>query len=85
MQSGKKKKNHRRKPVATSPMHPLQSHLTSLTGSLVFMHRNRLKTGNRARKIMVSPLFIDINWPRGRSTINDNYCVDCVGGKKNCM
>ena len=34
---------------------------------------------------MARPLLINRNWPRGKSTINDNFCVNRVAGKKNCV
>ena len=66
-------------------MLPLQSHLMNLTESLIFLHGSRLNTGNRVRKVKARPLLIKRNRPRGKSTINDNYCVNCMVGKKNCV
>ena len=76
---------HKRKAVTTTPVLPLQRHLTNLTRSLVSLPGNRLNSNNRARKIVVKPLPINRNWPRGKNTINYNYCVNCVTGKKNCV
>ena len=43
MKEGVRRVAHRRNPIATTPMHPLQSHLTILTRSLVFLYGKKIK------------------------------------------
>ena len=63
---------HRRNKVITIHTLPFISHLRSLTGSLVYLHGNKISTDIRHR-------------PRGKSTRNDNYCYASVAGKKNSV
>ena len=53
----------------------------NLTRSLVSLPGNRSNTNNRARKVVAWPQHTSRNRPGVLSTINNNYCVDCVAGK----
>ena len=48
-------------------------------------HGSRSNTGSRVRMVLVKPLPINRNRPRGRNIINDNYCFVNVAGKKDSV
>ena len=45
----------------------------------------QIKDRQQSKKGRDRPLLINRNPPRGQSIINDNYCVNCIAGKKNCV
>ena len=58
--------------------------LASHTGSPVVFTRSRYVNASRERKILASPQLSLKNRPRVLNNVNDNYCVKCITGLKDC-
>ena len=74
------KKPGRYHPYASSSAKP--SHQSDQKSSVPAW--KQIKDRQQGKKGHRKPLLINRSLPRGQSSINDNYCVNCVGGKKNC-
>ena len=73
-----------RKPAHFTRMLPMTSLLINRTGSLVSQLGSRYVNVNRERKIVASLPLSHRNQPRVLNNINDNLCVQCVTGLKDC-
>ena len=58
--------------------------LVNQTGSLLSQLGSKYENSSRERKLVASLQPSHRNWPRVSNLLNDNYCVKCVTGLKDC-
>ena len=61
------------------------SHLVNRTGSLLSQLGSKSENASKAVKVMASLPPFHRNRPRVLNRVNDNYCIKCVTGLKDCV
>ena len=77
--------SHTGNPVVSIYMLPMTNFLINRTGSRLSQLGSKYMNANRERKVMASPQLSHRNRPRVPNLVNDNYCVKCVTGLKDCV
>ena len=72
------------KPGHFTCMLPMTNLLINRTGSPLSQLRSRYANASRERKVVASLQLSHRNRPRILNSVNDNYCVKCVNGLKDC-